>query len=403
MTTTTSYLGLGERLPEFPQFSDPSTSSEQLPEFADLIVIGAGIIGLSIAWRAAQTGLKVVVVDRNQAGAGTTMSATGMLAAAAEYEPGGDSLLAFARRSQALWPSFCTELEEASGLGAGYDGSGTLICALSREELARLRARHSLQTSAGLDATWLEGPALRKLEPGLRPSAVAGIFCADDHQVDPRRIIPALRIALRNAGGILIEGMEGVDLRRSGNTVAGIRSVIGECRSTHVVLATGVWTGEEGSVSRHLRIPMRPLKGQALCLRDRQGGPILRHVVWTENVHLAPKKSGRLIVGATVEEAGFDASVTAGGVFALLEGARRALPAVEELELEGVWTGFRPTTDDDAPIIGPSDVEGLILAVGHHRNGVLLAPVTAEAVVDLVVSGEMRPEAVCMSLGRFSE
>jgi glycine oxidase len=151
-----------------------------------------------------------------------------------------------------------------------------------------------------------------------------------------------------------------------------------------------------------LAIPVRPLKGQALALCSRSPAELISHVVWTEHVHLAPKAHGRLIVGATVEECGFDAAVTAGGVYALLEGARRALPSIEDMTVEAIWTGFRPTSDDDAPIIGATPFEGLAIATGHHRNGVLLAPVTARAVEELVLRGEVPGAAARFGMDRFS-
>lgn len=401
MTVSDTILTAGQRLPEAPDCDVGATVTPALPARADMVIIGAGIIGLTIAWRAARAGLEVVVVDRGRAGAGTTMSSTGMLAASAEHEVGGDNLLPFALHSQQLWASYNDELHHDSGLDIGLDSAGTILCALSRDEVGRLRARYEYQKQADLDTIWLDGKELRQREPGLRPSATAGIFCPNDHQIDPRRMIPALRAAILRKNVTLVEGLDGISLLANGNAISGIASPVGECRADRTVVATGVWTGQPGFLLADLHLPMRPLKGQALCLRSREGRNALRHVVWTEYVHLAPKTGHRLIVGATMEEAGFDPSVTAGGVFALLEGAQRALPSLEEMEVEAVWTGFRPTTDDDAPIIGSAANDGLILAVGHHRNGILLAPATAEAVVDLVIKGDMRPEAQRLSLERF--
>ena len=169
-----------------------------------------------------------------------------------------------------------------------------------------------------------------------------------------------------------------------------------------MVIANGAWAGSGEVSGDALAVPVRPLKGQALALRAtaRTGAPT--HVVWTEQVHLAPKAGGRLLVGATVEECGFDPAVTAGAVFALLDGARRALPSVEDMEIEAVWTGFRPTSDDDAPILGATPIAGLVLATGHHRNGILLAPVTAQAIHDLVTAGDMAGAATRFGLARFA-
>jgi glycine oxidase len=191
-------------------------------------------------------------------------------------------------------------------------------------------------------------------------------------------------------------------LDMAGGRVGGVVTAQGVCRAKSVVVANGAWAGSGGLLGALLAVPVRPLKGQALALgaSARTGAP--RHVVWTEQVHLAPKAGGRLIVGATVEECGFDRAVTAGGIFALLEGARRALPSIEDMEVEAIWTGLRPTSDDDAPILGRTDVGGLVLATGHHRNGILLAPVTAQAIRDLVVTGAMPGAAARFGLARFA-
>jgi len=186
----------------------------------------------------------------------------------------------------------------------------------------------------------------------------------------------------------------------AGGRVGGVVTSQGICRTKTVVVANGAWAGD--LLGALLAVPVRPLKGQALALNASARTGMPRHVVWTEQVHLAPKAGGRLIVGATVEECGFDRAVTAGGIFALLEGARRALPSIEDMEVEAIWTGLRPTSDDDAPILGCTDLGGLVLATGHHRNGILLAPVTAQAIHDLVVTGAMPGAAAWFGLGRFT-
>lgn len=385
------------------RLAPPASASacDGLPTHADVVVIGAGVIGLSFAWRASQAGLSVAVLDRGEIGAGTTFSATGMLAAAAEHEPGGSLLLPFALQSQGLWPTFRAELEQESGLGIDFRPSGILLAALSREEVERLRARHVFLSASGLDCQWIAGRDVRALEPGLRPSACAGIHCPHDHQVDPRALVAALRVALARRKVPVVENCADVRIERVNGLVSGVHASKGYCRAPRVLVATGAWTSESGLAPAGLRVPVRPVKGQALALRARDGRPVLSRIVWTEQVHLAQKRDGRLIVGATMEEAGFDAAVTAGGVYALLEGARRALPCIEEMEIEAIWTGFRPTSDDDAPILGELDGAGLAIAVGHHRNGILLAPATAAELVELITRGGMGPHARALTINRF--
>jgi glycine oxidase len=372
------------------------------PAGVDVAIVGGGVIGLSIAWRLAAAGLAVAVFERDEAGSGASLAATGMLAAATELEPGGGDLLALALESQRLWPRFRDELEAEAGLDIDYRTEGTLTVALGRDEVDRLRFRHELQARHGLATRWLEGASARALEPALRPSVAAGIFCSEDHQVDPRRLVPALRRAVAAGGGKLFEHAPVLSLDIAGGRVGGVITAQGLCRAPTVVIATGAWAGSGEVLGDALAVPVRPLKGQALALRAtaRTGAP--GHVVWTEQVHLAPKAGGQLLVGATVEECGFDPAVTAGAVFALLDGARRALPSVEDMEIEAVWTGFRPTSDDDAPILGTTGIAGLVLATGHHRNGILLAPATAQAIHDLVTAGNMAGAAVRFGLERFA-
>jgi glycine oxidase len=382
---------------ERPAVAEPAAQ----PTSVDVAIVGGGVIGLSIAWRLAAAGLAVAVFERDEVGSGASLAATGMLAAATELEPGGADLLALALESQRSWARFRDELEAEAGLDIDYRAEGTLTVAIGRDEVDRLRFRHELQARHGLAARWLDGAAARALEPALRPSVSAGIFCAEDHQVDPRRLVPALRRAATARGASILEHLPVRSLDIAGGRVGGVVTARGLCRASTVIVANGAWAGSEGFCDA-LAVPVRPLKGQALALRAtaRTGAPA--HVVWTEQVHLAPKAGGRLLVGATVEECGFDPAVTAGAVFALLDGARRALPSVEDMEIEAVWTGFRPTSDDDAPILGATPIAGLVLATGHHRNGILLAPVTAQAIHDLVTAGEMAGAARSFGLARFA-
>jgi glycine oxidase len=401
-SSETSVLPVGARLAVEPARAGPTSPSFNPAKTFDVAIVGAGVIGLSIGWRLARRGLATIVFDRATAGSGTSLAATGMLAAAAEHEAGGDDLLALALESQRTWPDFAAALEADSGLSIDYRDEGTLILALGRDEVARLRFRYEQQCRAGLrTAAWLNGAEVREREPGLRPSVAAGLYCPDDHQIDPRLMMPALCRAYLAAGGELVENCQVDHLDRRGGQVAGLFTAAGPCKARKVVLAAGAWTGEGDLLPAGLRVPVRPLKGQALALRTNPATGTLSHIIWTEQVHLAPKADGRLILGATMEECGFDESVSAGGLYALLEGARRALPSVEEMRIEAIWSGFRPTSDDDAPILGACAIDGLIIATGHHRNGFLLAPVTAQAIEDVILRGAMKGAARAFGIGRF--
>ncbi len=369
-----------------------------LPERADAVIIGGGLIGLSIAWRLAEAGRAVTVIERDTVGAGASLAATGMLAPAAEHEPGSDLLLPLALESLARWPGFRDALQAASGQEIDYREEGTLVIAIGRDEVDRLRFRHELQQRAGVAAQWLSGPDVRAREPLLRPNVTAGILCPLDAQVDPPLVMAALVQACEASGVRIVEGVAVEALERQGGRLRGVRTQAGSVRADAVILAAGAWSGEGGLLAD--RLPVRPLKGQSLALKTTGRTGTLSQMIWTDAVHMAPKSDGRLIVGATVEDCGFQGGVSAGGLFALLEGARRVLPGIEEMEVEAVWSGFRPTSDDDAPIL---DVlpDGLIVATGHHRNGYLLAPATADAVSALVVDGALPDFARGFGLSRF--
>lgn len=371
-----------------------------LPQRADVVVVGGGLIGLSVAWRLAEAGRSVVVIERGQVGAGASLAATGMLAPAAEHEPGSDHLLPLALESLHRWPGFRDSLQAASGLDIDYREDGTVVLAVGRDEVERLRFRYELQKRSGVAAEWLSGPQVRAREPLLRPNVTAGILCPLDAQVDPRLVMAALLRACEATGVTIVEerAVEGLD--RRGGRVVGVRAGGQTVASDSVILAAGAWSGQAGLLPDGLALPVRPLKGQSLALRTTRRTGTLSGMVWTAEVHMAPKGDGGLIIGATVEDCGFTPGVTAGGVFALLEGARRILPGVEEMAIEAVWSGFRPTSDDDAPIIEET-LPGLVVATGHHRNGYLLAPATADAVAALVTEGALPDFARGFTRARF--
>jgi glycine oxidase len=365
-------------------------------------IVGAGAIGLAIGWRLACAGCAVEVFDRGEAGRGASWAAAGMLAAGVEAEPAEAPLYTLARRSQELWPDFAGALEAAAGMTIGYRSEGTIAVALTRDDLAQLRFRYDFQRSLGIPLEWLSATEARRREPHLQANLAGALFSPNDHQVDNRCLVAALRRALIAAGGRLNEHSAVVAVDVTGGRVTGLR--IGNRRhlADVVVLAAGAWSPDIDGLPLAARPPVRPVKGQMLALRMAADAPLLRHVLWAPKVYLVPRRDGRLIIGATVEERGFDASLTAGGIFALLEGAWRALPGIEDLPIDEMWVGFRPGSRDDAPVLGPSSVEGLVLATGHHRHGILLTPVTAEAVSRFVLSGEVDAAIQPFAIHRFA-
>ncbi len=356
-------------------------------------VIGAGVSGLGVAWRLAAAGCTVTVFERGEAGRGASWAAAGMLAAGLEAEPGEERLLALNLEGQRLWPAFRDQLEAASGVGVGYRDEGTLAVALTRDDVERLRFAFDFQRRCGIELEWLSVVEARRLEPHLRPGLGAAVLSPHDHQVDSRRLVLALKQALIAAGGVLREHAEVRTVDVAGGRACGV--IVGDerCAADVVVLAGGAWSAGLDGLPAAVRPPVRPVKGQMLALRMDPEQPLLRHVLWAPKGYLVPKADGRLIVGGTVEERGFDPDLTAGGVLALLEAAWRALPTIEELPIDELWTGFRPTSRDDAPILGPTPVDGLFVATGHHRNGILLTPLTALAVSEAVLCGRV-PEVI---------
>ncbi len=354
----------------------------------DAVIVGGGVIGLSCAWRAAQRGARVAVVEKSQPPAGATRVAAGMLAPVGELAFGEPELLKMTLAAAALYPDFVAELEEASGISTGYTSCGALHVALDRDEAAELRRVHELQRSLDLGAEWLPPRRCRELEPGLTPAFNGGVHAPSEASVDPRALSMALLTALDAEGVELLSGTGVAEALLDGGRIEGVRTDHGEeLRAASVVLAAGAWSGQVEWLPERARPPVRPVKGQILELRARDGAAPCERIVASERVYLVPRPDGRLIVGATVEEQGFDTAVTAGGVHELLREAYRLLPEVAEMELVEATAGLRPGTPDNLPLVGVSGVDGLLWATGHFRNGILLAPLAADTIAHLLPQG----------------
>ena len=372
-------------------------------ETLDAVIVGGGVIGLACGWRAARRGLRVRVLERDEPGAGASHVAAGMLAPVGEANWGEEALERLAVASARAWPAFASELSAETDLEVGYEPGGALHVALDRDEAAELRRRFELMASLDLGVEWLRPRGCRELEPGLAPSCAAGVHAPGEAAVDPQALLPALVAALQNAGGELSIQADVVDGMFDGPRLAGVLTADGrEHRAENVVLATGAWAGATAWLLPGARPPVRPVKGQIVTLRGVPERPVCNRIVASERVYMVPRGDGRLVVGATVEERGFDLQVTAGGVLELLREAYRALPEVAELELADARAGLRPATPDNAPLIGPGELDGLVLAAGHHRNGVLMAPITAEAVAAYLAGEHLPPDAEVAHPGRFA-
>jgi glycine oxidase len=357
----------------------------------DVVIVGGGIIGLAVAWRARLRGLSVVVFERGAIGGECASGvAAGMLAPVSEVEFGeaGRRALELGLCSARMWPGFAVELEEASGVEVGLRQTGTLLLARDEDEARELERQLTLRESLGLRTTRLRPSAARELEPALAPTVRLALEAPEDHSVDPRLVLAALRRACERSGVQVREHapVARVELGVSGERVVGVALADGERLGVEqVVLAAGAWTAEIAGLPEDARVPVRPVKGQILRLRDPAGPGLLQRVVRFEGGYLVPRGDGRYVLGATVEERGFETQPTVGGVYELLRDARELVPGVLELQIEELSVGFRPSTPDNTPVIGPGALEGLVWATGHHRNGILLAPLTAELVTEALV------------------
>jgi glycine oxidase len=372
-------------------------------EALDAIVVGGGAIGLACAWRAARRGLRVRVLERDRPGAGASGVAAGMLAPVGEANWGESGLMRMAIASARAWPAFASELAADSELEVGYEACGALHVALDRDEADELRRRFELMASMELGVEWLRPRGCRDIEPGLAPACAGGVQAPGEAAIDPRLLVAALATAVEHTGGEVIVVADVIGALIEGGRLVGVTTADGrEHRAGRVVLATGAWSGTTPWLPPNARLPVRPVKGQMLVLR---GSPELRpcgRIIATERVYVVPRPDGRLVVGATVEERGFDVQVTAGGIHELLREAYRALPEVAELELVETLAGLRPGTPDNAPLIGPWGPEGLLVATGHYRNGILMAPLTSEAIAALLASEPPPGSAQPAHPGRFA-
>ena len=317
----------------------------------DAVFVGGGAIGLACAWRAAERGLDVCVLERDGAGSGASRVAAGILAPDSESEPGHEPFVPLARRSLELYPDFV----ESLGADVGFWPCGMLAVALDADEAAVLRREPGF-------TSWLTSSECRSLEPGLSPLVAGGGLSEHEASVDPRRLVAALaaKVTVR-------EGVEVASVTRESVT-----TTTGETMSAgRVVVTAGAWSGFAGA-------PVRPVKGQVVRLR---GELPAQRMIRTERVYVVPRRNGEVVVGATVEERGFDTSVTAGAVHELLREGYRVLPELAELELVDATAGLRPGSPDNGPLLGESE-DGVLVATGHYRNGILLAPLTAQRVAD---------------------
>ncbi|GAC1492706.1 MAG: glycine oxidase ThiO [Vulcanimicrobiaceae bacterium] len=352
-----------------------------------IAVIGAGLIGLGIAYELRLRGADVRVIDVREPGTGASWAGAGMLAPHTEHVAHAE-FERFCAASLARYPDFVAGIRDRGGVDARLRLDGIVEAAFDDAGVVRLRDRVAARVARGIAAQWLEPHAAHRLEPALRASVRGAAYVPGEGHVDNRRLGRALRAACE-ALGVRIDGSAGpVALEADARRALGVRGPAGFVAADTVVNAAGAWAGDLAGVPAHARVPVVPIKGQMLAIAIPKG--LVRRVLWVPGAYLVPRDDGRLLVGATVERVGFDVRVTAHGIRALLDAALEALPALGDLAVAETWAGLRPGTPDELPFLGETALGGYVLATGHYRNGILLAPQTALAIADLI---ENRPGA----------
>ena len=373
-----------------------------------ILIIGGGVIGLGIGWQLAKAGAAVTIHESGQAGRGASWAAGGMLGPIAEAHSDELTLLELSNQSLARYPGWVDELETETGMSIGYRSEGTLIIGIGSDETDQLRHTYAFQQELGLNVEWLSGQEAREIEGALSPYVTAAIRCETDHQVDNRLMAQALQHAYQKSGGVLYQNSSVERLVIENGTATGVETQKGFQSADVCILAAGCWSGQMRGLPDTITPPVRPVKGQMLALQMQESIRI-ENVIRTVKtryptpVYLVPRTDGRLVVGATTEELGFDRHLTVGGIYELMRGACEAVPGVYDLPLIETWTGLRPGSSDNAPILGKTPVENLIYATGHYRNGILLTPITAYEISKLILTGETSETIAPFQLDRFSE
>lgn len=351
-----------------------------------LCIVGGGVIGLAIGWRLARQGAAVRVFERGTAGRQASWAAAGMLAPLSEVGFEDEGFLALGRESLRLYPRFLEELKQDAQVEVRLDSRGTLTIGLDRDDAERLRRLCEFREHLGLPVKWLSGTEAREIEPLVSPRTSSAIWIPDDHQVDNRALVDALKAAFQKCGGTLSENLPVTEVLHDGARVNGVRTEQGEFDAAGVVIAAGCWSKQVGGIPKGLLPPVRPVKGQIITLReDERYG--FSHVIRAPDAYLAPKGDGRIVLGASEEDMGFDTTITAGAVYRLLERGWRAVPSIYDLPIQEIIAGLRPGSRDHDPIVGKAGLEGLYYATGHYRHGILLAPATALEISSLILEG----------------
>lgn len=365
-----------------------------------ILIVGAGVAGLAAGWRLARAGIPVEILERGLAGRGATWASAGMIASGAELGDEKSPTARFAREARAKWPGFAQSLEAASGTRIDYRETGSLMVAENPLRAHALENQATELTREGVAAAWVSASELRRREPLLSPDLLGALHIKEDAQVDNRALSDALRTALTNAGAVLREHCDVRALAIEDGRALGVVTGEGMIASDIVVLACGAWMNLIGGTGPDDLPPVKPAKGQMAACEAPAATALPQALIWADDVYLVPR-GRRLFIGATVEDASFDTSVSRDARDHLLAAARRIIPSLAEWRLAEMWAGLRPRTPDDAPVLGATAVAGLFVAGGQFRNGILFAPAVADAICALVLGQPGHPEHRAFDPRRF--
>ena len=362
---------------------------------ADVIIVGGGVIGLSIARSLAVKGVRdILVLERSSLGTEASFAAGGMLAPQAEADS-RDQFFELLFESRAMYPDFAAALRNETGIDVELDTTGTLYLAFSEHDQNEIDERYEWQTRAGLPVEKLTADEARLLEPCIAPNTSGALRFALDIQVENRRLLNALANSVNELGVQTICGVNVESIRTEKSRVKGLQTSAGEFQASTVVLAAGAWTSLLSTT-----VKVEPVRGQMICLTSQPR--LTRHVIYSPRGYLVPRQDGRLLVGSTSEAAGFAKEVTVAGINQILLNALEIAPSIATLPLVDSWSGLRPKAPDGLPVLGPcGEIDGLIYATGHYRNGILLAPITGELIARTIVDGSLPTSLAPFSPDRF--
>lgn len=365
-----------------------------------VVIVGAGVAGLAIGWRLALAGCDVEVLDKGLAGRGATWASAGMIAAISETGTDNSAHSRFAEEARASWPAFVREIEAAAGQRLWFRTPGALLVAFDDMQEKRLRELATTLAASQMPGTWLSSGEARALEPLLAPELRGALHALDAAQVDNRELSNALAHALRNAGGQLREHCNAQLLIVEKNRARGVITNDGMVLADAVIIAAGAWCNWLGGVPPDLLPPVRPVKGQMVALAPPEGAPLPQYPAWESEVYIVPRER-QVLIGATVEEVGFDTAVMQDARDWLIAGAVKLMPSLADWHVTESWAGLRPATPDGLPALGPTRLEGLFVASGQFRNGILFAPLVADVLRRYVLGEEVSSYLRAFIPGRF--